>query len=380
MSSSFASEAEAFAYPFISDAVFTHCSGFPALYSDSAESAIRIYPIDDELSAFLRSEYKGAQGQTSAQFRLYAQSSKDRKKWKTVITNCFNTGTEIEVDYFAYVDMQQPSHALKKMSIDEGLRANANVNAVSKRGSDTTECRKIVVFEISNAPEGTYKFAQLERDLKVVAFRQMKKGISVNHLLDVVALAGVSLKSQSECDLVQGFLDDKRLADFAPRIHSLHQQKKIVIVCHNSQPSNFTPKPVWVKFGGSTFEVEPAKNTVDSLKKAVKAERGIVQGLLPLLARNHAEEVLDDSAPLRANSKTEPYIIQRQEIWVKYGDAVFEVEPAKNTVDSLKKAVKAEMQLQQPAPTLVVKDHTGTVLEVDSLLECKKKDTAYVVE
>ena len=90
--------------------------------------------------------------------------------------------------------------------------------------------------------------------------------------------------------------------------------------------------------------------------------------------------MLDDSAPLRANSTTEPHTIQRQEIWVKYGGAVFEVEPAKNTVDSLKDAVKVKMQLQQPAPTLVVKDHTGTVLEVDSLLECTKKGTAYVVE
>ena len=67
-------------------------------------------------------------------------------------------------------------------------------------------------------------------------------------------------------------------------------------------------------------------------------------------------------------------------IWVRYGDSIFKVTPATSDVDSLKKAVKAEMQLQQPAPTLVVKDHTLMVLEVDSLLESNNKDTAYVVE
>ena len=64
---------------------------------------------------------------------------------------------------------------------------------------------------------------------------------------------------------------------------------------------------------------------------------------------------------------------------------MFEVEPAKNTVDSLKKAVKAEWDASNPGNvlnifTLVVKDHTLTVLEVDSLLESNNKDTAYVVE
>ena len=70
--------------------------------------------------------------------------------------------------------------------------------------------------------------------------------------------------------------------------------------------------------------------------------------------------------------------------WVKYGDAVFKVEPAANDVDSLKKAVKAEWDASNPGVlnifTLVVKDHTLTVLEVDSLLESNNKDTVYVVE
>ena len=147
-----------------------------------------------------------------------------------------------------------------------------------------------------------------------------------------------------------------------------------------AEPYIIQRQEIWVKYGTAVFEVVPAANTVYSLKDAVKAKRGIVEGPLPLLVWNVAREALGDSAPLTANSMVEPYIIHRQQIWVRYGDAVFEVVPAANTVDSLKDAVKAKMQLQQPAPTLVVKDHTLTVLEVDSLLESNNKDTAYVVE
>ena len=69
-------------------------------------------------------------------------------------------------------------------------------------------------------------------------------------------------------------------------------------------------------------------------------------------------------------------------VWVKYGTAVFEVTPVKNNVDSLKDAVKAKMPstVKCDAPLLVVKDHSGTVLEVDWLLESNKKGTAYIVE
>ena len=65
--------------------------------------------------------------------------------------------------------------------------------------------------------------------------------------------------------------------------------------------------------------------------------------------------------------------------WVKYGDTIFKVTPATSDVDSLKKAVKAEMQLQQPAPTLVVKDHKKGVLSASAELEGNTDETAYIV-
>ena len=68
-------------------------------------------------------------------------------------------------------------------------------------------------------------------------------------------------------------------------------------------PSSAVPSPIWVKYGDVVVKVEPAKNDVDSLKDAAKAKCGIVQGPFPLLVRNHAEKLLDESAPLTANSK-----------------------------------------------------------------------------
>jgi hypothetical protein len=72
-------------------------------------------------------------------------------------------------------------------------------------------------------------------------------------------------------------------------------------------------------------------------------------------------------------------------LWVKYGTAVFKVSPATNDVDSLKEAVKAKWDASNPGNvlnifTLTVKNCSGTVLEVDSLLQSNTKDTAYIVE
>ena len=82
-----------------------------------------------------------------------------------------------------------------------------------------------------------------------------------------------------------------------------------------------------------------------------------------------------------ANSKTEPYIIRRQEIWVKYGDAVFEVEPAKNTVDALKKDVKAHWESNNDgklnSDKLTVRVHMRKeVLSASTQLEGNTEGTA----
>jgi hypothetical protein len=67
-------------------------------------------------------------------------------------------------------------------------------------------------------------------------------------------------------------------------------------------------------------------------------------------------------------------------VWVKHGGAVFEVSPIKNTVDSLKKAVKAEMLLMTAAPLLTVKDHSGQLLGASAPLTTNTEETAYIVE
>ena len=121
---------------------------------------------------------------------------------------------------------------------------------------------------------------------------------------------------------------------------------------------------VWMVMHGATRCVTVHKLTAGSLKDAVKAEYGIEQGPLPLLVRNHAQEVLDDSASLTANTPKTPYVVLQQEIWVKYGTAVFTVESATNDVGSLKNAVK---------------DPNGSDLEGDMPLKLSSRSTPHVV-
>jgi len=70
--------------------------------------------------------------------------------------------------------------------------------------------------------------------------------------------------------------------------------------------------------------------------------------------------------------------------WVKFGSSTFKVTPATNDVDSLKKAVKAEIeanfQTKVNAITLTVKDKDGKVLKASSPLTANTEETAYVVE
>ena len=71
-------------------------------------------------------------------------------------------------------------------------------------------------------------------------------------------------------------------------------------------------------------------------------------------------------------------------VWVKHGDAVFEVEPAKNTVDALKKAVKAHWESNNDgklnSDKLTVRDHMRKeVLSASTQLQGNTEATAYIV-
>ena len=71
-------------------------------------------------------------------------------------------------------------------------------------------------------------------------------------------------------------------------------------------------------------------------------------------------------------------------VWIKYANAVFEVTPVKNNVDSLKDAVKAKWEANVDtklnAMKLTVKDYSGTVLRASAPLQGNTYDTAYMVE
>ena len=78
-------------------------------------------------------------------------------------------------------------------------------------------------------------------------------------------------------------------------------------------------------------------------------------------------------------------LIMTTSYWVRYATAVFEVAPAKNTVDSLKKAVKAEWDASNPGNVLnmfklTVKDYEGNVLRPSAPLKTNTEETAYMVE
>ena len=96
-------------------------------------------------------------------------------------------------------------------------------------------------------------------------------------------------------------------------------------------------------------------------------------------------KVLSSDLPLRQALETFVGELDKS-VWVKYRDAVFKVTPARDNVDSLKNAVKAEWDARNPEAQLknrfwlVVKDCSGTVLKVDSSLESNAEDTAYMIE
>ena len=66
------------------------------------------------------------------------------------------------------------------------------------------------------------------------------------------------------------------------------------------------------------------------------------------------------------------------EVWVRYGEHLFTVSPAKNHVDSLKDAVKAKAQLAQPSFQLTVK-RNGVALMATAIVESNTRDTPYIV-
>ena len=178
------------------------------------------------------------------------------------------------------------------------------------------------------------------------------------------------------------------------------------------------PFEFWVKYGNVIFAVTPAQNSVDSLKKAMKAKMPFtVKADTSLLTvKSYMGEELDVHALLQGNSSGTPYHVmttgevepmnafevpvQAQseahdssttfdapfkrapfEFWVKYGNVIFAVTPAQNSVDSLKKAMKAKMPFTVKADTslLTVKSYMGEELDVHALLQGNSSGTPYHV-
>ena len=295
-------------------------------------------------------------------------------------TNSLENPTHGKIDFTMSAD--NTTFGIEALMLGPKDQADEHLGRFRTRHNySTLDCKSLLFIRHSNTklPDWFPKFVDEATHAGNAEDSEAKDRVSV---LDLAVDAGLRTFTLTNCGskVPQSFAME---ADGVPR--RLAGDKLESAITYRIPLSLSRAKSVWVKYGDAVFEVVPAANTVYSLKDAVKAKRGIVEGPLPLLVWNVAREALGDSAPLTANSMVEPYIIHRQQIWVRYGDAVFEVVPAANTVDSLKDAVKAKWDASNPGNvlnifTLVVKDHTLTVLEVDSLLESNNKDTAYVVE
>ena len=132
---------------------------------------------------------------------------------------------------------------------------------------------------------------------------------------------------------------------------------------------------------GEVFSVPMAMNdafNVEHLRAAICARTQ--RHVFAVFRYQESSPIEPADTRVEANSADTPYRFLVAEFWVKFGNSTFEVTPLKNNIDSLKDAVKAKMQLQQPAPTLVVKDNDGKVLKASSPLTANTEETAYVVE
>ena len=132
---------------------------------------------------------------------------------------------------------------------------------------------------------------------------------------------------------------------------------------------------------GEVFSVPMAMNdafNVEHLRAAICARTQ--RHVFAVFRHQESSPIEPADTRVEANSADTPYRFIVAEFWVKFGNSTFEVTPLKNNIDSLKDAVKAKMHLQQPAPTLVVKDNDGKVLKASSPLTANTEETAYVVE
>ena len=232
----------------------------------------------------------------------------------------------IEVDYFDYaVSGSSPQeysvapHDLKP----EDIVKEALQQSSTARLSGTKEVRPVILFELTDSPDGIYKLCQLERDLAVyeVWRRFQKKDPAEIAVCGIVAHPSavatiLKMLKSAECDRV------------FPRVVKMDLQGRFECARndrHNTKPATVTPT-FWAQL------MLPAEDPTQRSKAVA-----------------------------------------------------FRVTPAIPDIDGLKKAVKAEMQLTMPAPLLKVYAHDAAtggwveVMKASTLLAPNEEETAYHV-
>ena len=262
-------------------------------------------------------------------FLMFSTCSTDPKKHGSKKDGVMRA-EHIEVDYFDYVvsgsSPQEYSVALEDLKPEdlkpEDIVKEAQQQLSTARLSGTKEVRPVILFELTDSPDGIYKLCQLERDLAVYEVWRRFQGKAPADILvcgivahpSAVATILKMLKSP-ECDQV------------FPRVVKMVRQGRFECA-RNDRHNHIEPTPLpntfWAQVINGTdnptqlsktvaFQVTPVIPNIDGLKKAVKAEMQLTMPapLLKVYAHDAATggwvEVTEPWAPLTANTGLTAY-------------------------------------------------------------------------
>ena len=185
----------------------------------------------------------------------------------------------------------------------------------TKQESPDRDCKNVALFELTRTNDFDYKMFQLERNITAYKLHREQQREPID-----IPIAGIIARTLPVD--AEKLLDTEANVKMLPQLAALHRKGMLIFVelGDGNQPLSRTLAACWVVYRLSPpgevpqrytvpFEVAPAKNTVDSLKKAVRPTWDPVEQAM-LTVKDYKGNVLRPSAPLKTNTEETAYMVE----------------------------------------------------------------------